>query len=1081
MEGPGMSLFQGAASIHINNSAQDRLEEQEELEDQKRLNEELKHNLENAFDDLQDDDENSSVNSSGNYTLDATRANGVHHPSRTGLPPTYVESLNHLKESQHGSDSPKLYCETPKNHLQHMRSHDEAMKQPYSPYGAGDGQNHYFNQDFRGHLNGINNYDNRQELMNNEQLKVLYEMRVKECQQFAVQIKDLETEIDSLRAKLSAAVHDKDKAEFSLQEARHLLASNKHKSTELEQQMNTLSEKILQSEREKEQLRLELRAAASALQDAQQRLHTLQVAHSHDTDALFREQQDRHREEMDRLHNDLMKAKNRLDEKDNEIKLLEKRCMEREREKEEILIEKGATINRLASELEAAQSRLVSGETARLKEKVLQLTSEKNAAREQVKELGSKLEVTAQELVIYRNKVLSSQREYENWRTTLNQILMEALPDNTYNIADPPSPGKLATLKEVLNRYKQQMLKLSTMQEEITKREKRLEQHRKQESELRTKLEEQKGIEMQLNSRLAVLQNKLELLGTNSDSELVETYKQQNEIMRKDVEDLRAEIKNLELKHAELEMEYDKLKTEKGSRASLVQEANADLLRELERYNGQLKETLKENGELKTLYLQVCSARDAVMRELKEVQTKTQREIEQYKSQEREYIERIEKEKRQVEKMTADVSNYKEELDRANKRISELQKEFTDKQKEFTDKLNKFLEDEKTAMRKEMEACAQCEKQIKLIRNLEDQLSKCNMKLAAQESNETLMKELKGKAEFFQKYIVERYKKLCDLRSVGTNTEQGVCFNNDHDSDHDHDRHHDHDHDQDSNSDHDHRTELMMKEKAIREQIAEKYTLEIKTIEMNCARRLKEMETEQLTAVTKLKELLERKATEIDTLKQFILSERAKVTQILESKENEISVLIKEHNELQNECQKVKDDLVEWRLKAEKYKDKLSRLGSLEDVAKREREDWKQKTSSNAKECHALKVKLVELQENLALVEEKYAKVQSDYQILQEKYKNAKRTVFTYKDYMAKKDTHINNEMNRIQDEYRKIFVKLQNQINYYVNCRVQEDRKHKEKRQQHVQVDYTAKLNELTEDFARLAQSNFQETPDIH
>lgn len=41
MDGPGMSLFQGAASIHINNSAQDRLEEQEELEDQKRRNEEV--------------------------------------------------------------------------------------------------------------------------------------------------------------------------------------------------------------------------------------------------------------------------------------------------------------------------------------------------------------------------------------------------------------------------------------------------------------------------------------------------------------------------------------------------------------------------------------------------------------------------------------------------------------------------------------------------------------------------------------------------------------------------------------------------------------------------------------------------------------------------------------------------------------------------------------------------------------------------------------------------------------------------------------------------------------------------------
>ncbi|XP_034836032.1 uncharacterized protein [Maniola hyperantus] len=1076
MEGPGMSLFQGAPSIHINNSAQDRLEEQEELEDRKRLDEELKHTLANAFDDLHDDD-NSSVNSSGNYTLDATCPNGAQHPIRTGLPPTYVESLNHLKEIQHASEPSKPFCETPKNHLHHLRSMEDPIKLPYSPYGAGDGQNHYYNQEYRGipagHINGINNFEARQDYMNEEGLKVMYEMRLKECQQLADQRQKLDMEVDSLRARLTAALQDKDKAEFSLQEAHCLLASSKHKSIELEQQMTSLTEKLVGSEQDKEQLKLELRAANMAVQEAQQRLHTMQVAHSHDTDALFREQQDRHREEMDRLQNDLMKAKNRLDEKDNEIKMLEKRCTDRDREKETILIDKGATINRLASELEVAQSRLVSGEATQLKEKVLHLTNERNTAREQVKELGSKLKATAQELVTCRNKMAATQREFDNWRTTLNQILMEALPDNCYSLGEPPSPGKLATLKEILSRHKQQMQKLSTMQEEVAKREKRLEQYRKQESELRAKLEEQKGIEMQLNSRLAVLQNKVELLGTNTDSDLVESYKAQNEQMRKDAEELRAEVKNLELKYAELEMEYDKLKTEKGSRASLVQEANADLLRELETYNGRLKDTLKENGELKTLYLQVCSARDAVTRELKDVQIKSQREIEQYKSHERDYIERIEKEKRAVEKMTMDLTSAKEELERANKRISELQKEFTDKQKEFTEKLNKFLEDEKIAMRKEIEACAQCEKQFKHIRTLEEQLSKYNVKLASQESNETLMKELKGKAEFFQKYIMERYKKLSDLRSVGTNTEDSLpqTISSPEPA-------------PDCDDPLAAKTALMMKEKAIRDQIAEKFTLEIKTIEMNCARRLKEMETEQLSTVTKLKDLLERKAKEIDTLKEFILSERAKVTQILESKENEISVLIKEHNEMQNECQRAKDEIGEWRHKAEKYKERLSRLGSLEDILKKEKEDWKQKTSSSAKECQSLKTKMLELQSSLTQIEQKYTKLQSDHQMLQDKYKNAKRTVLTYKEYMAKKDSHINNEMNRIQDEYRKIFVKLQNQINYYVNCRVQEERKHKEKRtpsqsQQYTQVDYTARINELTEDFARLAQANFQDTPD--
>ncbi|XP_068619613.1 putative leucine-rich repeat-containing protein DDB_G0290503 [Battus philenor] len=1064
MDGAGMSLFQGAPSIHINNSAQDRLEEQEELEDQKRRNEELKHKLANAFDDLLDDDEGSSVNSSGNFTLDATHTNGAQLQGRSGLPPTYIESLNHLKEAS-SPDLPKAYCDTPKTH--HITHHNDAIKMPFSPYAAGDGQNNFFHQDYIGHHNNINNYEARQEFMNNEQLKVMYEMRVKECQQLATQIEKLDTEIESLRARLAAAVNDKDKAELSLQEAHHLLASSKHKSIELEQQMTMLTEKLVKNEQDKEQLRLELRSANISLQDVQQRLHTMQVAHTHDTDALFREQQDRHREEMDRMQNDLMKARTRLEEKENEIKILEKRCMEKDREKEDILIEKGATINRLASELEAAQSRFVSGESARLKEKVLQLTTDRNTAREQVKELGSKLELTAHELVLCRSKLSNSQKEYENWRTTLNQILMECLPDNSLKIGEPPSPGKLATLKEILSRYKQQIQKLSSLQEELVKRDKKLEQHRKQESELRSKIEEQKGIELQLNSRLAVLQNKLDLLGNGSNDELLENYKQQNEHLKTELEEVRAELKSLDLKYTELEMEYEKLKTEKGSRASIVQEANADLLRELERYSGQLKDTLKENGELKTLYLQVCSARDAVSRELKDNQMKMQKERELFKSQEKDYVERIEKQKQQLEKLSADLANSREELDRANKRISELQKEFTDKQKEFTEKLNKYLEDEKSALRKEMQPCLQCDKQIKQIKYLEEQLAKCTARLSSQESSETLMKELKGKAEFFQQYIVERYKKLVDQRSVATNTE-GTESQNPTGLEQ---------LTQDSDDDLTSKTAVMMREKAIREQIADKFTLEMKTMEMNSAKRIKELEAEHLVTINKLKQLLERKAHEVETLKEFILSERNKVTQILEAKENEISVLIKDHNELQNECQKAKDGCVEWRIKAERYKDRLTRLGSLEDMLKKEREDWKKKTNMNASEWQLLKVKVTELQEQLVQQEQNYSKLQAEYQMLQEKYRNAKKTIYTYKDYMAKKDTHVNNEINRIQDEYRKIFVKLQNQINYHINCRLQEERNRGKRTPvpQYQEYDCSDMINKLNEDFSRLAQDNFK------
>lgn len=192
-----------------------------------------------------------------------------------------------------------------------------------------------------------------------------------------------------------------------------------------------------------------------------------------------------------------------------------------------------------------------------------------------------------------------------------------------------------------------------------------------------------------------------------------------------------------------------------------------------------------------------------------------------------------------------------------------------------------------------------------------------------------------------------------------------------------------------------------MKEKAIRDQIAEKFTLEMKTIEMNCARRIKEIENEHIETVTKLKELLERKAKEVDALKEFILAERAKVTQILEAKENEISELIKEHNELQKECQKAKDNVKDWKLKAERYKERASRVGSLEDVLKTEREDWKQRNSSSAKECLLMKAKVAELQSKLAQLEQKYENLQSEQKIIQDKYKNAKKTIFTYKVRLA--------------------------------------------------------------------------------
>lgn len=67
---------------------------------------------------------------------------------------------------------------------------------------------------------------------------------------------------------------------------------------------------------------------------------------------------------------------------------LESRYRELERSKEELLVEKGSTINRLAMELEEAQNRVATNHTPELKEKISQLLVERNTARMQIKDMA---------------------------------------------------------------------------------------------------------------------------------------------------------------------------------------------------------------------------------------------------------------------------------------------------------------------------------------------------------------------------------------------------------------------------------------------------------------------------------------------------------------------------------------------------------------------------------------------------------------------------------------------------------------------------------------------------------------------
>ncbi|XP_012527288.1 centrosomal protein of 152 kDa isoform X2 [Monomorium pharaonis] len=89
--GPGLSLFQGSESIQLNAQG---LEEDEEQEDKRRLNEEIQDRLDKEFNDLENDDDASSINSS-HFQDDSTRDDTDH-------PDTMVNSGVELMTSAKG-------------------------------------------------------------------------------------------------------------------------------------------------------------------------------------------------------------------------------------------------------------------------------------------------------------------------------------------------------------------------------------------------------------------------------------------------------------------------------------------------------------------------------------------------------------------------------------------------------------------------------------------------------------------------------------------------------------------------------------------------------------------------------------------------------------------------------------------------------------------------------------------------------------------------------------------------------------------------------------------------------------------
>ncbi|XP_014287285.1 putative leucine-rich repeat-containing protein DDB_G0290503 isoform X2 [Halyomorpha halys] len=242
MNGPGVSIFQGNDSIKLNNSNQK--EEEEFLEDERIRNAELRSLINKAFSDL-DEDDDSSISSS-HCSL----------PCETG----YNSTQNSIsgKENQYSRES-SLSSNFPGTHKTQLENnyvdHSELIHQiPYrgNSYEVPSNDRYSSHND---HCCQTNSFGHnappsqldvykQSELNGMTQLKVLYDVRLREIEKLKNDLEAERDEKEHILRKLNVSEHDKKKLEINLSSCQSLLSESKKHILELEKEIVDLKENV---------------------------------------------------------------------------------------------------------------------------------------------------------------------------------------------------------------------------------------------------------------------------------------------------------------------------------------------------------------------------------------------------------------------------------------------------------------------------------------------------------------------------------------------------------------------------------------------------------------------------------------------------------------------------------------------------------------------------------------------------------------------------------------------------------------------------------------------------------------------
>ncbi|XP_017086840.2 myosin-9 [Drosophila bipectinata] len=829
MNTPGMSLFQGADTLNVN-STLDRQEEEEALQDQKRREEELGNLLENAFDDL--DDEENTIDSTTNFQSEST-------PSEPFLP-THPPHPYPLQENhQHAGEINrlKMILQSKTNELENVnqiataahKQLDECQKrltitQAELERALREKQNTHellvetkercSNQD-----NGLEKLRAEKKLLEEENTRLVGQLEVTRTL-----LSDIQCKYDMVQKEF----HKKEERSAEIR-VKHLEDNHRAQCDLLQNQLTQMASQLDRKKSELEQMQSRYNALqsghesmlldkAAKINELNQALDVAQVRcrHSEDLEA-----------DNQRQKQCISDLNARIASLEQTINLLNDRVSETTAELDlmDSLLQQHQTDESPQARLsQVGASRLVGStplnpldRVSHIKQELYRALANLKGKREEVRRLEKQLEE--------RNHEIRHLHEQEN------QSLVQ-----------------LATLKEDKTRLEN---RLKSLQEEM------------QELKCHPQLENQLSLLTEERDSLKDLNRKIE-------DQLVSAEKQ--------LADLKEQHESLEEKHDELTQENRKLRNS----------TTADDLRlELERHKILLKDAQSEVERLKKLYADIATDKESLEYDLKKLrQSDTLMELQEQTQQlaaAQRNLKLVEMKSEELSKiLEAEKLNHEREL-QALRQKHERQKREEAASKESSESCSKCIENMAEIAKAEIRILKLenvNSAQIKEIKNLELELEESKRmqavmaeKIELSVKQEELIAELKEKANQFQAFVSQQAE--MELQKL----QKKACPSPKEDSPL-------------GASPKDLSQERIKRiEQRVRDEMAKLFAAELKKFTTRLQLTEEKNQCLQREYQSVYSELQQRQ-TEVDLLKQTILAEREKIEEMLAAKEEKEKAML---------------------------------------------------------------------------------------------------------------------------------------------------------------------------------------------